>query len=87
MNAERLPKSLRRYAARIADYLDERGSSDLIFIGYVNGFKSASDPLGCVHGDTAISIKEALGRVRDVMPCDCAECQPKEASERKEQCK
>jgi hypothetical protein len=81
MDAERLPKSLRRYAARIDDYSVEESG---IFISYKSGWKSCTDPLGVVHGDVVDTVKDAVWHVRSADLCDCVDCQPKEMNERKE---
>lgn len=67
-----LPKMLQRYKSRIDSfYVDGDG---LMFIGYKNGWKSYSDPLGCVHGDTAADMLEAISWVKSAVKCDCKEC-------------
>ena len=71
-----LPEAAQRYADRIDVWSDERIGNEYIFIDYVRGWKSGSDPLGCVHGDMAANIKEAVLRVGDALPCDCPECIP-----------
>jgi hypothetical protein len=74
MTYMQLPKSLQRYASRIADYSDERSSDSGIHVAYKSGWKSFTDPLGCVHGDVSDNVKKALYYVRAAEPCDCDEC-------------
>lgn len=74
MDKNQLPKSLHRYAARLADYSDERGSSELIFVSYRPGWKSSEDPVGNQHGDTAVNVAEARDLISSAMRCECADC-------------
>jgi hypothetical protein len=69
----KLPASLKRYADRISDYTIEESG---IFISYVSGWKSWTDPLGVVHGDVVDTVKDALYHVRNAERCDCSECKP-----------
>lgn len=74
MNPSGLPKTLRRYAAVIADYSDERNSDNGIWLFYVPGIKSGSDPIGCVHQEHEETVTELLSCVRSRVQCDCGEC-------------
>lgn len=74
MKAHNLPKSLQKHASRIADYSDERDAGNGIHIAYEYGWKSSSDPLGCVHGEIVDSISEAAAVVRYAERCNCNEC-------------
>lgn len=81
IDPKRLPKSLQRHAARIVDYSDERESDNGIWVYYANGWKSYTDPLGCLHQDHEDTITELAYHARNVMPCDCAECAERIAKE------
>jgi hypothetical protein len=76
MEPSKLPKSLRRYAARIEDYSDERdGNNDNgVWVYYVPGWKSDRDPMGCLHQDHEDNITIIRECVRVAQPCDCQEC-------------
>jgi peptide methionine sulfoxide reductase MsrB len=69
-----LPKSLQPYASRIADYNDERSSDNPIFIGYVKGWKSFTDPVGLLHADAVENVTDAVYHVRNAVPCNCKDC-------------
>lgn len=71
---EKLPKSLQRYAGRIADYSDARESGSGIHVAYRPGWRSCTDPMGIVHGDVSDTIHEAASLARSADRCDCAEC-------------
>jgi hypothetical protein len=74
MDATRLPKSLRRYADRIEDYSDERFGDNGIWIYYVPGWKSYSDPMGCLHQDHEDNVTRLRECARTAEPCRCDEC-------------
>ena len=69
-----LPKSLQRYASRIADYSDERSSGNGIWLYYKRGWKSLSDPMGCLHQDHEDTVKELVSCARAMLKCDCNDC-------------
>lgn len=71
-----LPKTIEPYAARVADYDDERAAGRGIFVGYERGWKSGEGEgvLGPAHYDSAANVKEALSMIRNAKPCNCVEC-------------
>lgn len=73
-----LPKSLHRYADRIAEYSDERhgNNNNGIWIYYKLGWKSYLDPMGCLHQDHEDTVKGLATCARYAIRCDCAECKP-----------
>lgn len=79
-----LPKTLQRYAARIAEYSDERGSDNGIWLYYRAGWKSASDPMGCQHQDHEDTVQELAVCARDAVRCDCDDCKRQMIRERAE---
>lgn len=83
MDVQLLPKSLRPYSSRIASYSDERAYDNPIFIGYVEGWKSWTDPVGLQHADAEMTIKEILYCVRNAIPCDCIDCKTGKITGRK----
>jgi hypothetical protein len=69
-----LPKTLERYRSRIMRYDDERGSDNPIFVCYIPGWKSYTDPVGIQHSDAELNVSDILACVRSAHPCDCDEC-------------
>ena len=69
-----LPASLARYASRIADYSDERGSDNGIWVSYKAGWKSYTDPVGNLHSDHEDTVATLVVCARNAMPCDCDDC-------------
>ena len=69
-----LPKTLERYRSRIMRYDDERSSDNPIFVCYIPGWKSYTDPVGIQHSDAELNVSDILACVRSAHPCDCAEC-------------
>ena len=61
---------------RRADVLigDERGTGDGWWAYYPVGWKSSSDPMGCVHADHEDTKRELLSMVAAAIPCDCEDC-------------
>lgn len=74
---QQLPKSLERYADRIADWNDLRKTEEKpIFIGYAQGWKSGN---AAAHYDAARNVREALILVRQTERCECEECKQNNA--------
>ena len=74
MEASKLPKTLRKYADFIADYSDERGSDNGIWVYYVLGYKSYTDAIGCLHQEHEDTVSEVADHGRNRLKCDCDEC-------------
>lgn len=50
------------------------GDDGTWWVDYKPGWKSANDPLGCVHGDHEDTKAEITRCIADAVPCDCDEC-------------
>ena len=50
------------------------GDDGTWWVDYKPGWKSASDPLGCVHGDHEDTKAEITRCIAYAVPCDCDEC-------------
>ncbi len=74
MKAVQLPKTLQRFADRIEDYSDERGSGNGIWIYYKRGYKSHSDPMGCLHQDHEDTVAKLASCARHALRCNCNYC-------------
>lgn len=73
MEAGKLPKTLRRFAAKLDDF--EISSDDgTYWCYYVPGLKSGGDIMGCQHQDHVDTITECATSIRYAIPCDCEEC-------------
>lgn len=74
MEANKLPKTLRKYASKIEDYSDEKASDNGVWVYYVPGWKSSTDPVGNQHQEHEDTVKECASWVKSALPCNCQEC-------------
>lgn len=70
----KLPKSLERYANKIADYNDERADGNAIFIEYKPGWCSYTYAMGELHADSGYSVKEVAYYLGRAQRCTCKYC-------------
>lgn len=50
------------------------------WIEYNPGWKSNTDPMGCVHGEHEDTEREVLELAQNALRCDCFECSMEEES-------
>lgn len=68
-----LPKSLQKFEDRIADY-EVSGEDGSHWVYYKRGWRSYSDPIGCLHQDHEDTLREIAQCVKWARPCDCEDC-------------
>lgn len=72
MDANKLPKTLRQYAALIVDFSDERQVQNGYWVYLVYGYINERSETHQIHEDT---LAECANQLRHwVKPCACAEC-------------
>ncbi len=71
MTVTDLPKTLRKFADKIADVSDERGSGDGYWVYLVNGWRDDEGETHCIHEDT---ITECAKRMKHIQPCTEPDC-------------
>ncbi len=69
-----LPKTLKKYESKISDYENDTAQDNGHWVYYAAGWKSYTDPMGCLHQDHEDTIKELATCARYALKCDCAEC-------------
>ena len=79
MDAEKLPKTLRRWAPMISDISDERDSGDGYWVNLKCGWWLPDYETHSAHED---NVKECARALRYIAPCagkcgcDCSICKP-----------
>jgi hypothetical protein len=71
MNANKLPKTVQKYASKIMHWDDEREHGNSLIITLEYGWCFDEKGLHCFGVDT---VKDAVRDLKTVMPCDCARC-------------
>jgi len=72
MTATDLPKCLRRFADKISDVSDERGSDEGYWVYLASGWRDDEGETHCIHEDTPSECaKKMTGIVRCTAPGCC----------------
>jgi hypothetical protein len=71
MNANKLPKTVQKYANKIMEWDDERWAGNSLIITLEYGWCFDEKGLHCFGVDTVAAAKKDLATV---MPCDCERC-------------
>ncbi len=69
-----LPKTLKRYAAKIVDVEDDRGNQNGWWVHLADGWKNSNDPVGVCHIIHEDTLAECVQELRFALPCSCADC-------------
>lgn len=78
LDAERLPKTLRKWAHLIEDVEDDRGSQNGWWVYLKNGFINPPSETHQIHETT---LAECARQLAEVAPCACAaRCETQDAS-------
>jgi hypothetical protein len=68
------PKSFQKYADKIDEVEDDRQQQNGWWVYLKHGWKSDSDPLGCVHQIHEDTVAECVACLKSVLPCECDDC-------------